>query len=122
MPSITRPAIASGRVQRNGPDVACGAGLVNTSSVGMFGVMRRPRTSLTAPAPARAFGQRQMEIRAGRAQPELAQVERGQPRRALGQRLGMTAPAVRRVVGAEPREAQQVVAERATAASGVSSG
>ena len=39
MPVDHAPASASGRVQRNGPDVACGAGLVNTSSVGMFGVM-----------------------------------------------------------------------------------
>ncbi len=49
MPVITRPAMASGRVQRNGPEVACGAGLVNTSSVGMFGVICRPRTSITPP-------------------------------------------------------------------------
>ena len=52
-----------------------------------------------AAAPARARRQRQAQVRAGRRQPQLAQVERRQPRGALGELLGVPPPAVGRVVG-----------------------
>ncbi len=65
-----------------------------------------------AAAPARAGRERQAQVGAGRGQADLAQVERGEPLGARGEVLGVPPPAVGRVVGAEPREAQQVVAER----------
>src|SRR5258708_4509521 len=66
---------------------------------------------VAAAAPARAGGQRQPQVGAGRREPDLAQVERRQPRGALGELLGVPPPAVGRIVGAEPREAQEVAAE-----------
>ena len=105
MPSITRPASASGRVQRKTPVVAVGR-RAREHLLGRDVRRDALATHVVDPAaPARACGQREMEVGAGRRQPDLAQVERGQARGALGEALRMPPPAVRRIVVAEAGEA-----------------
>ena len=107
-PWISLPWNVSGNVHAKVPFVPAACGLVNDSSVGMFGAILAPRGELGV-----SRVEPHVELRSGAAQLEGREREPGQLRRAPRDRAHMVEPAGRTlaVVVGEPAEPQEVLGE-----------